>query len=110
MDGMDRLDAFHFYDNHVLDDQIDAVAKFDLLSVENHRQPDLAGHLKATLSDFMGETALVGAFQQARPEHRVDVHGRRNDCPRNLIDAKRSKRRSRSAHPNCITHEAGFTL
>lgn len=62
MNRMERVYAFHFDDDKILDNQIDSVAKFDLLSVKNYRQPDLAGHLKPTLLKFMGEAALGGAF------------------------------------------------
>lgn len=105
MNRMDRIYALHFDDNQAFDDQIDPVSEFDFFSVENHRQPNLARHLKAALSEFVGEATLAGAFQQPRPKHGVDVHGRRNDRPRNLVDAKRSKRRSGSSHPNYITQK-----
>jgi hypothetical protein len=39
---MNGVNAFHFDDHQVLDDQIDPVPKLDLLSIENHGQPDLA--------------------------------------------------------------------
>ncbi len=42
MHRMNGVNAFHFDDHQVLDDQIDPVPKLDLLSIENHGQPDLA--------------------------------------------------------------------
>ena len=63
MNGMDCIDAFHFDDNRILDDQVDAVTKLDLFSVENNRQSDLARYSEAALSEFMGETALISAFE-----------------------------------------------
>jgi hypothetical protein len=44
VNGMDRFYAFHFDDDGVLDDPIDAVPEFDFLAVVDHGQTDLAGH------------------------------------------------------------------
>ena len=86
MNRMNCIDALHFDNDQILDDQIDPVPKFNFLSVENDRKADLAGHFKAALSEFVGETALICAFEQAGPEHGMNVHSRRDDCTRNLID------------------------
>lgn len=64
MDRVNGLDAFHFDDYQILDDQIDSVAEFNLLSVENYGQADLAGDLKAALPEFVSETTLVTAFKK----------------------------------------------
>src|ERR1700722_10974451 len=107
---MNCLDAFYFDNYPILDDQNDAVTQFDPFSVEYHRKPDLASHLKAAFSEFMGETALIGALQQPRPKNGVDVHRAGDDRARNLIDSERPKRRSRRSHPIYISQFVGFTL
>jgi hypothetical protein len=91
-------------------DQINPVSKLDLLPVEYHRQPDLAGHFKAALLEFMGETALVSAFEQSRTKNGVNVHCRRNDCARNVIDPQRRKRGRGNSHPQSITQKPRSTL
>ncbi len=67
MDWMDRLNAFHFNDDYVFDDQINSVSKFDLLSVVNDRKTDLATHFESAFSKLMSKTSLVSALQQSRP-------------------------------------------
>ena len=57
MDRMNRLDALYLDDNEALDDQINPVTEFNLLSVEDDGQADLAGHLEATFSQFMRQDA-----------------------------------------------------
>jgi hypothetical protein len=66
MNRMDGLDAFHFHDDEGLDDQVDAIAKLDLLTVVHHRQANLACCSQTALPQLMGETRLVGAFQKPR--------------------------------------------
>ena len=88
MDGMNCIDALYFDDNHILDDQINPVPKLNLLSVEKHRQADLAGHREAALPDLMGKTALIRAFQQSWPQRRMNMHGTRHDGARNLVNPK----------------------
>jgi hypothetical protein len=85
MHRMNYLDAFHFNNYQILDDQIDPVSKFNVLSLVYHRQADLTGYIEAALLKFMRKTALIGTFQQARPQHGVNVHCRRDDRARNLI-------------------------
>jgi len=91
MDGVNCLNTLHFHDDQVLDDQIDAIPKFDFFSVENHRQTNLAGHFESAFSEFMGQTALVGALQQSRSENRMDMHCGSDNRARNLIDTKGTK-------------------
>ncbi len=110
MDGMNGVNALHFDDDQLLDDQIDPVPQFDLFSVENYGQTNLAGHFESALSKFMGETALISAFEQTWPEDRMNVHSGRHDGARNLIDPKRMNGRSGNGHPICIPHLPGFTL
>jgi hypothetical protein len=110
MNWMDCFDALHFDDNQILDDQVDPVAQFDFFSVENHRQPDLAGDCKSAFPKFMSKTSLVGALQQSGTKYGVNVHSRRHDCARNLVNANRRDRWCRSDHSNYITHQSRFTL
>jgi len=110
MNRMDPFHALHFHDDQVLDDQIDPIPQFDLLSVEYNWQPDLTGHAEAAFSEFMGKTALISAFEQPRSEDRMNVHCGRHDRARNLIYSKLSKRRNRSRHPNYIAQKVRFTL
>src|SRR5882672_2326430 len=98
MNWMDRVYAFHFDDDKTLDDQIDSVAEFDLFSIENHRQGDLACHIKAALFEFMGEAALIRAFEQPGPQNGVNVHRGRDNRARNLIDPMRLKGEGGSSH------------
>ncbi len=37
MNWMDRLDALHFNNHELFDDEVDPVPKFDSFSVENYR-------------------------------------------------------------------------
>ena len=85
---MNCVDALHFDDDKVLDHQIDPVSELNLLSVENHREADLARHIKATLSEFVDKTALISALQQPGHKNGVHVHSGRYDCTRDLINAK----------------------
>jgi hypothetical protein len=98
MDGMNGVDALNFDKNQILNDQIDPVSKLNFLSLENYRQPDLACHFKAVLSEVMGEAALVNTFKQPRSKHRVDVHCRRNDRTGNLIDPQGVRGEISSSH------------
>jgi hypothetical protein len=100
VDWMNRFNALHFDDYELFDDEVDPVPKLDSFSVENYRQPDLAGNYEPALSKFMSKTSLIGAFQQTRAEHGVNVHGGRHDSSRNLVDANRLEGWRRSNHSN----------
>lgn len=74
---VNRMDCFHaldFDDNHVLNDQVDAVAKLNLFSIEHDRQSNLTRYRESAFSEFMSETRLIDTFQQPRSQHGVDVH------------------------------------
>ena len=107
---VDAIDALNLDDHQVLDDQIDPVSKLNFLSLENYRQPDLACHFKAMLSEVMGEAALVDTFEQPRPENRMDMHCRRNNRAGNLIDTQGVRRERSSSHSKLISRRPGFTL
>jgi len=85
MNRVDCLDTLNLDNNPILDDQVDPIPNFNLLTLEHYGQSDLRGDFESALSQFVSETSLVGAFKQTRAEHSVDVHGRRNDGPGNLI-------------------------
>jgi hypothetical protein len=76
---VDCVNAFHFDDYRVLDDQIDAVSKSRSFLRRKLRQTDLAGDRDSAFSEFMGETALVTALEKSRAKNRMDMHGRGND-------------------------------
>jgi hypothetical protein len=76
---MDRFDALYLHDNEAFYDQVDPVTEFNLLSVLDDGQSDLAGHLLAALSQFMSQARLVSTLKQPRPEQRVNLHGSRDD-------------------------------
>src|SRR5271170_775900 len=98
MNWMDRLDAFHFDDHQILDNEVYSVSQFDFFTVENHRQTDLAGDCKSAFSKLMGKTSLVGALQQSWTKDGVDVHGGRHHCSRELVNANLLERWRRSNH------------
>jgi hypothetical protein len=106
---MNRFDPLHLDDYEVLDHEIHPVAQFDFLAIVNDRQADLAGRVKPAFSQFMLKAHLVCAFQQSRPQQRVDAHRPRNDRVSDLIDAKVANRSS-SSLSNCITQCCGFPL
>src|ERR1700722_19040602 len=108
MDGMNCLDAFYFDNYQILDDQIDPVSKFNFFSLVYHRQADLTGYIEAALSKFMRKTALIGTFQQAWPQHGVDVHSARDNRARNLVHTRGMRGDSRSSHAPFIAQESRF--
>jgi hypothetical protein len=67
INGMNRLNAFNLDDDEVLDHQVHPVPQFDLLSVVNHRQTDLADHLEPTLPQFMSQTTLIALSSSPGP-------------------------------------------
>jgi hypothetical protein len=100
MNWMDRLDALHFDDNQIFNDEVDPVAQLDSFTVENHWQTDLAPDRKSAFPKLMSKTSLVGALQESGTQYGVHMHGGRNDSSRNLVDANRLERWRRSNHSN----------
>ncbi len=100
VDRMDCFDRLHFYDYQIFYQQVDAITEFNLFTVEDHWQTDLAGNAETAFFQIVGETALICAFQQARPEHRMDVHGGGNDSAGDLVDAKTIAEGSCGGHYN----------
>jgi len=51
----------------------------------------------------MSEAGLIGALQQARPQHSVDMHCGRHNRASNLIDPNWLKEGISRCHNNCIS-------
>jgi hypothetical protein len=58
----------------------------------------------------MRKTALIGTFQQAWPQHGVDVHSARDNRARNLVHTRGMRGDSLSSHAPFIAQESKFTL
>jgi hypothetical protein len=92
---MDRVDAIYALDlnNHqIFDEQINAITEFQFLSLVDHGQTNLSGHVKSSLAEFVRQASLVSTLQQPRAELGMDFHRRIDDGARNLVNAGRSDR------------------
>ena len=74
MDGMNHLHRLHFDDDPAFDDEINAIPNFEFLAFISHGKGKLSRDLKPAILQFMREAGLVSAFEEARPQQRVDFH------------------------------------
>jgi hypothetical protein len=100
---MDCFHALHFDDNHILNDQVDAVSKLNLFPIEHHRQSNLTGYCESAFSQFMSETGLIRTFQQPRSQHGVDMHRGRYNRPRELVNPNWLQAGNSRSHENGLS-------
>jgi len=72
---MDGFYGFHFDDNSVFHEQIDAVSDFKFLSFVDDWQRNLGRNCDASAPQFMSEASLIGTFQKSRAQAGMDFHG-----------------------------------
>lgn len=102
MNGVNRVNGFHFDYDSAFNDQIDSISNFDFLAFIDNWQRNFDRDFEPAASQFVCEAGLVGAFQQARTEHRVDLHRGIHNGACDFVDAI-GMRPSRSSHVSCIT-------
>jgi hypothetical protein len=62
VDWVEGLYGFNFYYNSTFDDEIDAISDFQLVTLIDNRQRNLRCYFKTTVSQFVREARLIGAF------------------------------------------------
>lgn len=68
VDRVDRFDGLHFNDDFPLNDQVDSISDFELLTFIYDRQRNLTRDFQTSLSQFMSEASLIGTFEESRAE------------------------------------------
>ncbi len=101
MDRMDRLNTLHFHDHQVLDYQIHTTSQLNPLALIDDRQADLRGNGESTSLEFMGQTGLIGTFQQSRSKFGMDLH-RRGDYGAGYLIHANGWAANRRSHANRI--------
>jgi hypothetical protein len=73
------LHRFEFEDNVLLDNDVCLVTGIEIDTVVNQGEPDMLGERQVGFLEFVAEASLVGGFQEARAQARVDAHGKSDD-------------------------------
>jgi len=70
MDRVNRFDAIQFNHDKILNHQINAIAKLNLLPFIDNRQTNLGHDLQSSHSQFVRQTSLIRTLQQSGAEYR----------------------------------------
>jgi hypothetical protein len=81
MDASQRVDSFHFHDNAIFDEQVEAIADSESQALVDDRQFNLPSEGDAADAKLMREAVLVGGFQKAWTERFVDFEAGVEDGP-----------------------------
>jgi len=63
-----KLRCFNFYDDFVVDQQVEPIAVVQLQFVVEDRNDLFGNHVQASFPQFMGEARSINAFQQTWPK------------------------------------------
>jgi hypothetical protein len=85
VDGRYRIYGLDFDYHEVFDEEIHAIAQFELDLTIDDRKADLSCGVKSILGQFILEARRVGAFEQARAQFGVNSHGRSNNGVADLV-------------------------
>src|SRR6185312_2934655 len=83
--GRDLFESLDLHDDAVMDEQIEAVARLDLDSVIYDRQRKLPLEGQTRLAQFVSETGLVDALEQAWPQRSMNRQGAAQDPLADLV-------------------------
>lgn len=79
VDREDRIDAFQFDHQRILDHEVHAIGAAKADAAVLHREWHLPPERQACKGEFAAQARLVGAFQKARPECAMDPQGAGDD-------------------------------
>ena len=86
MDGQDRIDGFVFDDDAFIHAHVGAIPCVDEQPVITDRNFDLFFGLESSLFELIHHAALIGGFEQAGSEGRVDFDRRIDNLGCNVFD------------------------
>ena len=101
MNRVEGLDGFHFYYDSVLNDQIDTVSNFELVSLVDHWHCYFGDDFEAAVSQFLRQAGLVGTLEKAWAKHGMDFHRGIDDRPSDFVHVN-GARADWSGHAYCI--------
>ena len=85
--GSDGFDGFHFDDDLSLDEQVDPISLIQMDFFVDEREGLLPLVGEPTLCQFVGETGLIGRFEQAWPQVPVYVDRCADDLAGELVQS-----------------------
>ena len=88
VDGINGFDALDFDDDEVFDDQIDAIAQIDALSVIDYGESYLPRNGETLFAKFVGQAGFVGALEEAGAQLRMNLHRGCDHCAGQAVDAR----------------------
>lgn len=71
---VEGLDGFHFHNDSMFYDQIDAVSDFEFMAFIDYGHRYFRYDLETAASQFVRQAGLVGTFQKTRAEGRMNRH------------------------------------
>ena len=80
MNGCESFDGFHFDDDRVCHEQIDAIPAIESDAAINERQRLLALEWQAAFHETKRKTFFVARFHKPRPEFAIDVESATDDA------------------------------